>query len=130
MREIELRINKLAQGIESIENGVLWFAGSDQDLRQEIIRTLDSCIFQSHPTKEDIAEGVENSCLKDTYSPYVLVLKTPFNHARQKAISMRGLDQERAFRLFLSIFAVADRRRRETECKGDCSHEWHNLQEL
>ncbi|MFD6549736.1 DUF5958 family protein [Streptomyces sp. NPDC058398] len=27
----------------------------------------------------------------------------------------------------VSVFAVADARRREMYCKGDCGHAWHNL---
>ncbi|WP_353963273.1 DUF5958 family protein [Streptomyces sp. NBC_01549] len=27
----------------------------------------------------------------------------------------------------LSVFAIADTRRRETYCKGTCGHAWHNL---
>ncbi|MHB9857430.1 DUF5958 family protein [Streptomyces sp. YIM S03343] len=33
----------------------------------------------------------------------------------------------KSFRVLLSIFAVADTRRREMECRGTCSHAWHNL---
>ncbi|MFF4433976.1 DUF5958 family protein [Streptomyces sp. NPDC001513] len=33
----------------------------------------------------------------------------------------------KAFRVLLSVFAVADTRRRETYCKGACGHAWHNL---
>ncbi|MFE2263165.1 DUF5958 family protein [Streptomyces griseosporeus] len=32
-----------------------------------------------------------------------------------------------AFRVLVSVFAVADTRRRETYCNGACGHTWHNL---
>lgn len=32
-----------------------------------------------------------------------------------------------AFRVLVSVFSVADTRRRETCCKGTCGHAWHNL---
>ena len=130
MRDRELRINKLAQELEPVENGLSWFRENTQDERQKIMHSLDLCIFQSHPTKEDIQKGIDKSGLKETFSPCVLVLKKPFNHARKKALDMRGLDQERAFELFLNIFSVADQRRRETQCISGCSHDWHNLQTL
>ena len=127
MRSHELKINRLAQGAEPIEEGDAWFNESSPEQRLEILRSLDACIGQSHPTEEDIKVGMAESGLKDTYSPCALVLQKPFNLARQKALSMEGLDQERAFKLFLFIFSVADRLRRETQCKGGCTHEWHNL---
>jgi hypothetical protein len=130
MKSHTLRINKIAQGMEPIEEGVAWFHESDSNERGDILRALNICLVQSHPTDEDIESGVKSSGLKETYSPCVLVLRTPFNSARRKVLSLTGLDQERAFRLFLFIFATADRRRRETLCKGGCSHEWHNLREL
>jgi hypothetical protein len=130
MKSIELRINRLAQGVEPLEEGIAWFNESAAKHRLEIMRALDICVFQSHPNEEDVKSGIAESGLKDTYSPCVLVLRKPFNLARQKVLSMVGLDQERAFRLFLHIFSVADRRRRETQCKEGCSHEWHNLQKL
>lgn len=113
--------------MEPIEEGIAWFNESGPEQREDILRALNMCIFQSHPTEEDIKDGIAESGLKETYSPCVLVLRKPFNLARQKAMSLTGLDQERAFRLFLFIFSVADRRRRETQCKGGCSHDWHNL---
>ncbi|MEU6896019.1 DUF5958 family protein [Streptomyces sp. NPDC046557] len=40
--------------------------------------------------------------------------------------SCRG-QAAKAFRVLVSVFAVADTRRRETSCKGTCGHPWHNL---
>ncbi len=86
------------------------------------MRALNMCLVQSHPTDEDIDSALKSSGLKEAYSPCVLVLRKTFNLARRKVLSLTWLDQERAFRLFLFIFATADRRRRKTVCKGGCSH--------
>ncbi|MFR9793866.1 DUF5958 family protein [Streptomyces sp. MB22_4] len=32
-----------------------------------------------------------------------------------------------AFRVLVSVFAVADTHRRETYCEGPCGHAWHHL---
>ncbi|MDH5229501.1 MAG: DUF5958 family protein [Gammaproteobacteria bacterium] len=130
MNDRELYINKLAQGFASIEDGMKWFEASDDVQKQDIMRSLDMCIFQSHPTTEDIVQGIKFSKLKETYSPCVLVKEKPLNEARQKVLGMRGLDQERAFKLFVAIFSNADKRRRDSECNGGCSHEWHNNEGL
>ncbi|MBU2569018.1 MAG: hypothetical protein KJ725_03085 [Gammaproteobacteria bacterium] len=127
MNEAELKINKLAQGLLPLDDGLAWYDESDTESRNKIMKALDLCIFQSHPTNEDIEEGIKNSGLKETYSPCVLVRNKPFNDARKKVLNMPEPDRRRSFILFLSIFGVADKRRRETQCKGGCSHEWHNI---
>jgi len=127
MRESELKINKLAQGLIPLEEGLEWYDISDAEYRENIMRALDLCVYQSHPTVEDIEEGIKLSGLKETYSPCVLVRKKHFNEARNKIIHMPELDQRRGFILLLSIFSVADERRRKTQCKGGCDHEWHNI---
>ncbi len=125
-----MRINRLAQSLDSEELGFEWFDSSSEQERNEIMKALDLCIFQSHPTSEDIEQGIKKSGLKETFSPCVLVRKRPFNAARRKVLGMTDLDQKRAFRLFMAIFSVADERRRKTQCKNGCTHDWHNLQAL
>ena len=127
MNETELKINKIAQGLISLDEGLAWYDESEADSRNEIMKALDLCIFQSHPTKEDVEKGIKKSGLKETYSPCVLARIKPFNEARQKLLNMPEPDRRRGFILFLSIFSVADKRRRETCCKDGCAHEWHNI---
>ncbi len=127
MNQIEIAINKIAQGIIPIEDGMEWFASENEESKSEIMRALDLCIFQSHPNEEDIENGIEKSGLKETYSPCVLIRKKPFNDVRQKVLNMSGLDQMRSFKLLITVFGVADERRRNEQCIGGCTHDWHNL---
>ena len=128
MNERLLRINKIAQRMISFEEGVQWFDEAAFEYRDKIMQALDICVWQSHPTVEDIEEGIRMSGLKETFSPCVLIRKKPFNEVRQKILKMRELDQRRGFILLLSVFSVADKRRRETECVNGCTHEWHNIE--
>lgn len=123
-------LNRLAQGTIPISEGMTWFSSLNQDERSKVMLSLNLCIHQSHPTKDDIELGIANSKLKDTYSPCVLIRKKHFNLVRQKVLNFTGLDQERAFELFLHVFSVADTRRRTEICKGKCTHEWHNLESI
>lgn len=127
MNDRELNINKIAQGILTLNEGLEWFDESTPEYRNKIMHSLDLCIYQSHPTTEDIEEGIKNSNLKETYSPCVLIRKKPFNEVRQKILKMPELDLRRGFILLLSVFGVADKRRRETHCKEGCTHDWHNI---
>lgn len=130
MNEREISINKIAQGIISLEQGMEWFQSSDEKTRTEIMKTLDLCIYQSHPNKEDIEKGIVASGLKTTYSPCVLIRVKPFNEVRRKVLRMSGIDQTRSFKLFVNVFSVADERRRKEQCESGCTHDWHNLQKL
>ena len=127
MNDRELKINQIAQGLVSMEDGLKWFNDASPEQRVEIMRSLDLCVFQSHPTEDDIEKGIKKSGLKQTYTPCVLILKKPLDQAREQIMSLADLDLRRSFVLLISVFSVADSRRRETECKGQCSHEWHNM---
>jgi hypothetical protein len=127
MNDIEIAINKIAQGIIPIEEGMDWFASASEEFKSEIMRTLGLCMFQSHPNEADIENGIVKSELKETYSPCVLIRKKPFNEVLQKVLNMSGLDQMRSFKLLVTVFSVADERRRNKQCIGGCTHDWHNL---
>lgn len=127
MHPTERKLNEIAQGLLPWDDGLRWFDTSDADGRTAIMRALYMCISQAHPTIDDIENGVEKSGLKRSYTPCVLLLGQPFNVAREKVMTLGGLDQRRAFIPFLSVFAVADLRRRTTQCQDGCTHEWHNL---
>ncbi|TAK64946.1 DUF5958 family protein [Methylobacter sp.] len=127
MNETELKINRIVQGVVSLNEGLAWYDESDLNLQNEIMRALDRCVSQAHPTKEDIEAGLKESGLKETYSPCVLVKNKPFNEVRQKILNMCEPDKRRGFVLLLSVFRVADKRRRESQCKDGCTHEWHNI---
>lgn len=128
MNERKLKINQIAQSQISLAEGLEWFDGATPDFRVEIMRSLDLCIFQSHPAIDDIEEGIWKSGLKESYSPCVLIRKKPFNQVRQKILGMPEVDLRRSFILLISVFSVADLRRRETQCKGGCTHDWHNIE--
>lgn len=130
MKEIELIINKIAQQIIPLEDGLDWFDSSTEEQQKEIMRTLDLCLHQSHPLHKEIEEGIKISGLKETYTPCVLMLKKSFNEARNKILKLPISEWRKSFILWVAIFSIADLRRRETNCKNGCEHEWHNLNRL
>ena len=96
--------------------------------KETILREFYFILHQSHPTKADIEKGVELSGLKATYTPCVVMLKKPFSEACQKILVMPKNEWIKSFRLWVGVFSISDLRRRETDCKNGCSHEWHNIQ--
>jgi hypothetical protein len=130
MEDYEVTINKIAQGIISSDYVNPWYLGLAENQQYEVLRTLNICIFQSHPAQEEIENGIKVSGLKDTYTPCVIMLKNNFRNARQKVLALPANEWHKSFRLWLAIFTLADTRRRETDCKNGCGHWWHNLDKV
>ncbi|MEV7283428.1 DUF5958 family protein [Streptomyces sp. NPDC093252] len=80
--------------------------------------------MQAHITAADGRAGVALSGVKPTANPSVMICMDPprYGFARLPAD-----EHVTAFRVLVSVFAVADTRRRETHCKGACGHPWHHL---
>ena len=86
--------------------------------------------MQSHPTVDEITDGIIKSNLKPTYTPCVLLVKKPLKEAMAQIHNLPENELLKSFILLLSIFSIADKRRKETECSGGCNHQWHNLNNL
>jgi hypothetical protein len=127
MDEKTIRINRLAQGLDSVDTGIEWFQSGAADEKQLILDTLAMCASQSHPRLNEIDEGIKLSGLKPTFTPCVLIKAKPFKEAIGKIRNLPENEWEKAFRLLLALFSIADSRRRRTDCKHGCSHPWHQL---
>ncbi|MFH1769103.1 MAG: DUF5958 family protein [Parcubacteria group bacterium] len=130
MNEIEITINRIAQDLIDINSGIRWFQAQDSSEKRKIIRTLNLFILQSHPRPDEIDAAVEDSGLKKTFTPCVLIKKKPIKEALFQIESLPENEWVKAFTLGINIFCQSDSRRRETDCKNGCYHEWHRLADL
>ncbi|PPS91500.1 hypothetical protein BZZ08_00380 [Streptomyces sp. MH60] len=80
--------------------------------------------MQAHVTAEDGRAGVARSGVKPTANPSIMICMDP---PRYGFAGLPAPERVTAFRVLVSVFAIADTRRRETHCKGACGHAWHNL---
>ena len=126
----EIKINRIAQGIISFEEGFLWFESANKYYQQKILQDLNVFLQHTHPRPNEIETGIQLSGLKTTYTPCVLILKKPIKDALAKIMLLPQDEWKKAFILLMSIFGVADLRRRNTQCKDGCSHAWHDLASL
>nr|WP_268248284.1 DUF5958 family protein [Streptomyces abikoensis] len=62
-----------------------------------------------------------------TSSRRVLMVREPVMYQGGQIASLPSYEYMKAFRVLISTFSIADTRRRETECRGQCGHSWHNL---
>jgi hypothetical protein len=126
--ENEIIINRICQDKIGFDDGLAWFDKLDLANQKELIHKLIYFIQQSHPDKESIDLGLELAPIKKTMTPVVL-LKTQeyYNLALNKIADLPGSEIKKRFITLISVFKVADKRRREKWCKKGCNHEWHNI---
>ncbi|MEV4949911.1 DUF5958 family protein [Streptomyces sp. NPDC053755] len=123
-REAEWVVNEIAQGLRTLDSGVSWFSGLPPARRQMVLQEVAGYVMQAHITAADGRAGVALSGVKPTANPSVMICMDP---PRYGFAGLPSAEHVEAFRVLVSVFAVADTRRRERYCKGACGHAWHNL---
>lgn len=124
----EININRAAQGFIDRDQIVRWFKLLPPESKMEALNNLHYCVKQSHPIKGEVEMAISLSQLKSTFTPCILLKSVDIpEKIFNKIIALPEDEQEKSFLLLLSLFTVADKRRRETHCLNGCSHEWHNI---
>lgn len=124
-REIEQVVNEIAQGMRTLDAGMEWFSELAPAHRQEVLQEVAGYAMQAHVTAADGRAGVARSGVKPTANPSVMICMDP---PRYGFARLPAAEHTAAFRVLVSVFAVADARRRAMYCKDGCGHAWHNLQ--
>jgi hypothetical protein len=128
MNETELNINKIAQNTIPSTTGLEWFEEHlENGNGSEILNTITTCIQQAHPKPEEIEKAITLSNIKPTFTPCVLLKTKELKLALSQIINLPRSEQIKSFKLLISLLSVADERRRNTECKDGCQHDWHNI---
>ncbi|WP_051838073.1 DUF5958 family protein [Streptomyces sp. NRRL F-2580] len=123
-RETERVVNEVAQELRTLDEGAAWFSGLCSADRRQVLREVGGYAMQAHITAADGRAGVARSGVKPTANPAVMICMDP---PRSGSSGLPADEHVKAFRVLVSVFAVADTRRRETYGKGACGHAWHNL---
>ncbi|MFF0706339.1 DUF5958 family protein [Streptomyces tendae] len=123
-RETERVVNEIAQGLRTLDSGVSWFSDFAATRQQMVLQEVAGYAMQAHITTADGHAGVARSGVKPTADPSVMICMEP---PRFGFAGLPSAEHVKAFRVLVSVFAVADTRRRERYCKGACGHAWHNL---
>lgn len=123
-REIEQVVNEIAQGLRTLDAGVEWFCDLAPTVRQEVLQEVAGYAMQAHVTAADGRAGVARSGVKPTANPSVMICMDP---PRYSFAGLPTAEHGAAFRVLVSVFALADAKRRATYCKGVCGHTWHHL---
>lgn len=117
-------LNQIAQGINSIEDGVIALEKLPEKMRLKTLHSLHVMLTQAHPTEEEVEPAIEKAALT-CYSP-------PWTPSYDEDIfgnilfeNFRKEEQVKFFRYGMALFQIADARRKITQCKNSCTHWWH-----
>ncbi|WKX73555.1 DUF5958 family protein [Streptomyces sp. XD-27] len=127
MRASERIINEVAQGFRAFEEAVTWFSSLELGEQRAVLQEVVRYSMQAHATAQDGRDGLLRSGVKTTMTPAVLIVRERILEQMGRIINLPPSEYLNAFRVLLSVFVVADTRRREAECRGACGHAWHNL---
>ncbi|MFC8274303.1 DUF5958 family protein [Streptomyces sp. NPDC057271] len=128
MTERDVLLNELAQGLRPMSEGIGWFDVLGQEEQSEVLLFLRHHCVQARAVSKDAPESIRRAGLRPTHTPAVLISRGRIDEQLGKIAGLAPLDERRkAFRLLISVLAIADARRRERDCSGGCSHWWHKL---
>ncbi|MFD7442236.1 DUF5958 family protein [Streptomyces sp. NPDC059909] len=122
LREREVILNELAQGLRPMPEGIVWFESLAEEERRAALHELSLFCGQARATKEDAAEAIARSGIRPTHTPAVMAGLGRFHMS-----GLPSYEHIKAFRLLVALLGIADARRRERSWVGGCSHEWHRL---
>ncbi|GAA0301282.1 hypothetical protein GCM10010302_44780 [Streptomyces polychromogenes] len=122
--QTELVVNEIAQELRTLDDGVAWFSALSPASRREVLHQVGGYAMQAHIRAADGRAGVARSGVKATANPSVMICMDP---PRYGFSGLPADEHVKAFRVLVSVFAIADTRRRQARCKNACGHPWHNL---
>jgi hypothetical protein len=121
-------LNRVAQGRLPFADAILWFESLQETEVPGWLKTIALMCHQAHPTREEIDMAIAIAGLQPTFTPCVMMRTVARPEQALDRIAVLPADeQQKAFRLMFALYCVADTRRRQTQCKNGCSHEWHNF---
>jgi hypothetical protein len=120
-------LNQYVQGIVLREDIVHWYSSLDENSRKAAVKAIWILATQARILESDLTKAIDESGLKPTHTP-VQMLKTkkmPFHRRGYALANLKGTVLNQAFLLVLECFALAERRRKDSEDSATCNHWWH-----
>jgi hypothetical protein len=113
--ENEILVNKYGQGIVDIEDLLIVFNSLESDEKKKFLNNMLFLIRQSRPADRDIELAIEQSKLRETFTPCVLLKKGVAAHYLKRLLDLPENELNKSFILLLSLFKIAYQRRFEEE---------------
>lgn len=129
MNSRSVMLNELAQGRRAMEEGLEWFGALDLEEQRAVLRELASYTLQARAGVEDRIASIEQSGLRPTQTPAVMIAKGDLPGQLAKMTALPAAELSKTFRLMIALLGIADARRYERDCVGGCTHAWHHFRE-
>lgn len=114
--EQEILINQYGQNLISIESLLEDYKISDNDSKKMYLQHLLTLIIQSKCVNSDISQAIDNSHLKKTFTPCVLLEGGGIKYYNlKKIISLPDYELDKACVLLLNLFKIGYNRRFQQE---------------
>lgn len=120
----EIQVNKFGQGLVQINDLSNIFSLLTLNEKKEFLNDILFLIMQSKPKEDDIERAIEESNLKRTYTPCILIKKGVANHNLKKLLDLPENEINKSFTLLLHLFKISYSRRFEIE-KDDVNKWWY-----
>ena len=120
----EILINKYGQGLVDVQEISSNFNLLDNFEKRNYLSDLVFFITQSKVNDSDIINAINESTLKSTFTPCVMLTKGIEKHNLKKIIDLPENELDRVLLLFLSLFRIGYKRRFEVE-KNSPSKWWY-----
>jgi hypothetical protein len=121
-------LNRVAQNRLPFADAIRWFEALPEAEQPSWLKTIALMCHQAHPRREEIDVAIALAELKPTFTPCVMLhTATQPEQALGRIAALPAAERQKAVRLMFALYCVADTRRRQTDCREGCSHEWHNL---
>jgi transcription initiation factor IIE alpha subunit len=112
----EILINKYGQGVITIDPLVNLFNNLGIENKKNYLEEILHLILQSKPNNDDIEPAIEQSKLRPTYTPCILLKRGGVaNHNLKKLVNLPNNEQEKVLILLMSLFRIAYLRRFNNE---------------
>lgn len=118
-------LNQAAQGVRPMSALSAWFETLPQARRRLVLEKFVEMIHHARPLESDGTAAVENSGLKSSLTPCVVLAKGANRTQLAKLCSLPESEQGKALVLLLFLFRIADQRRRSKEQDSSERHWWH-----
>lgn len=123
--EQEILINKYGQSLVLIEVLIDEYKRLTSSEKKGYLCHLVTLIIQSKPKDSDVPHAIENSCLKKTFTPCVLLRTGGVkHHDLKKIIELPDYESEKSLVLLLNLFKIAYNRRFQME-KNNPNKWWY-----
>ncbi|MEV0742830.1 DUF5958 family protein [Streptomyces sp. NPDC050549] len=126
MNERDVLLNKLAQELRPMSEGIAWFDSLGHEELSEVLLFLRHRCVQARAVAGDAPESIGRAGLRPMHTPAALMSPGRTDEQLGKIAGLAPLDERRkAFRPLIAVLTIADARRRERFCSSGCNHGWH-----